>query len=94
MVDQQAAQLQALAAMSDAHIDAYAQAAAAKIVPLLSVQREFIEAAFDAIDTIGLVNSYVGTTPSERVVEFLIDPIDGLGLTTNDIDTLRSLYLE
>jgi protein tyrosine/serine phosphatase len=92
MVDAQAAQLQALAAMSNAAIDAYAQAAAAKIAPLLSVQRGFIEAAFAAIE-----GTYTGASPSEKVVDYLTTaagPSGGLGLSPTDIATLKSLYLE
>ncbi|MDR0551263.1 MAG: tyrosine-protein phosphatase [Spirochaetaceae bacterium] len=64
-------------------INAYAAGAKARVQPLLTVKREYIEAAFTAIEEkCGTVEAY------------LTDSTNGLGLTSQDIEALKALYLE
>jgi hypothetical protein len=86
-VNQAKAQMAPLAGMTDEAIDAYAKGAAAKIAPLLSVQREFIVATFAAIDA--KYSTITGET--ERVIAYLKTD---LGLSDANIAALKTLYLE
>jgi hypothetical protein len=85
-VTQAKQQMAPLANLSDDWIEDYAQNAGEKIRPLLTVKREYIEAVFSAIEDV-----YSGNTP---VLDYLRDSTDGLGLTQDDINTLKQLYLE
>jgi hypothetical protein len=60
-------------------INGYAAGARAKVQPLLTVRREYIEAAFQVIDSFGSVDLYL---------------TNGLGLNSTQILNLKNLYLE
>jgi hypothetical protein len=89
MAEAQFTQLQTIAAMTDAQIEQYAQNAGQKIAPLVTVKREYIEAMFAAIDA-----KYSSSAESNKVTAYLTDGTDGLGLTSTQIDSLKSKYLK
>jgi protein-tyrosine phosphatase len=89
MVEARLAQMQAIAAMTDAQIEGQAQDAGQKIAPLVTVRREYIEAMFAAID-----GKYSGASASDKVIAYLTDGTNGLGLTQDQIDRLKAKYLE
>ena len=80
-------QMAPLANLSDDWIVDYAQNGGEKIRPLLTVKREYIEAAFGAIEA-----AY--STSNTPVLDYLTDSTGGLGLTQDNINTLKQLYLE
>ena len=84
-VDAQAAQLQALAAMTDTEIEVAAQLAGNVVKPLLEARRNYIEAAIAKLknDHTSVVGYLTEATAS-----------GGLGLSNADIEKLRALYLK
>ena len=87
MATAQLNQLKTIAAMSGADIEQYAKNAGQKIAPLVTVKREYIEAMFAAIDA-----KY--SSAGDTVSAYLTDGTDGLGLTSDQINQLKTKYLK
>jgi hypothetical protein len=74
--------------MTDEAIKVMAEEAGDKVLPLLSVQKEFIDAALDAI-----IEKFDAGSFSATMRAYLTST-EGIGLTSAQVDTLGSLYLE
>jgi hypothetical protein len=94
VVTKQLNQMTQISQMTDAQIEQMAQSAGPKIAPLVTVKREYIQAMFDAIDA-----QYTTGSDSDKVIAYLTDTTNGLGLTdgtggtVDQITALKAKYL-